>query len=126
MGNYGELWGIMGEFGWNYGEVWGIMGGLWGVVGELWGIMGNYGELWGIMGIMGNYGELWGIMGNYGELWDLISCVADRCFLSSYGPLLPRRTCQTFILTTLFFMCDLPTYTRPPRNTFPRGSWQSK
>ena len=82
---------------------------LWGMMVELWGIMGNYG----------------GIMGNYGELWDVISCVAGRCFLSSYGPLLPH-TCQTFILTTMFFMCALPTYTRPPGNTFPRGSWRSK
>ena len=70
---------------------------------------------------MGNYG---GIMGKLGNL-DIISCVADRCFLLSYGPLL-LQTCQTFILTTMFFMCDSPTYTRPPENTFPRGKWRSK
>ena len=64
-------------------------------------------------------------MGNYGDLWDVISCVADRCLLLSYGPLLPQ-TCHTFILTTMFFMCDLPTYTRPLGTTFLKGSWQSK
>ena len=60
MGNYGELWGIIG-----------FHGELWGNFGELCGIMGNYGVLWGIMGkfcgYMGKYGELWGIMGFYGE-----------------------------------------------------------
>ena len=39
--NYGELWGIMGEFGWNYGELWWTYGELWWNYG---GIMGNYGE----------------------------------------------------------------------------------
>ena len=120
MGNYG---GIMGEFWGIWVQLWGIMGNYGGIMGNGGGIMGNYGEFWGIVGeLWWNYGELWGvmvelwvIMGHYGELWDVISCVADRCFLSSYGPLLPQ-TCQTFILTTTFFMCDSPTCTRPPRN----------
>ena len=68
---------------------------LWGIMGNGGVIMGNYGELWGVMG---NYG---GIMGNDGELWDVICCVADGCFLSSYGSLLPQ-TCQTFIFATMF------------------------
>ena len=60
-------------------------------------------------------------MGKLGN-WDVISCVDDCFFLSSYGPLLPQ-TCQTFILTTMFFTCDSPIYTRPLGNTFPRGKW---
>ena len=55
MGNYGDLWGIME----NYGK-------LWGNFGELWGIMWNYGEF------LGNHGELWGIMGFHGVVWGCV------------------------------------------------------
>ena len=52
MGNYEELWGIMG----NDGVLWGNMR----FYGELWGIVGNYGEVWGLMG---DHEVLWGFMG---------------------------------------------------------------
>ena len=64
----------------------------WWNYGELWGIMlscgGIMGELWGIwVELWGIWVELWGIMV---ELWGIMG---------------------NFILTTMFFMCDSPTYT---------------
>ena len=87
---YGELWGIMGNYGGNYGELW----------GELWGIMRNYGgtmaELWGIMGYYGGigriFGEFWGIRG----ILDVISSVVGFSLFLLCGPSI-LQACQIFI-----------------------------
>ena len=43
-GPWGELWGIMGNYGWIVVELWGIMGNYGTIMVDVWGIMGNYGE----------------------------------------------------------------------------------